>query len=201
MNQSEDAKGTSLENPSNNRGLVRSLMHRCVVASHCGHAECVLLLMSRLARNLRAFSTAPTQTTRMNLFTAINDAMRVAMRSDPTAVRARGPRTATGRLWRGRGLWRRLPLRGEPAGGVWACARLQHAALRAGARARRAATHTQGIAGFAIGYATMGRTAIAEIQFADYIFPAFDQVRARPPPSAADRQRGGQVPLPQRWSV
>lgn len=35
----------------------------------------------------------------------------------------------------------------------------------------------QGIAGFAIGYAAMGRTAIAEMQFADYIFPAFDQVR------------------------
>lgn len=34
----------------------------------------------------------------------------------------------------------------------------------------------QGIAGFAIGYAAMGRTAIAEMQFADYIFPAFDQV-------------------------
>lgn len=35
----------------------------------------------------------------------------------------------------------------------------------------------QGIAGFAIGYAAVGKTAIAEIQFADYIFPAFDQVR------------------------
>jgi 2-oxoisovalerate dehydrogenase E1 component beta subunit len=35
----------------------------------------------------------------------------------------------------------------------------------------------QGIAGFAIGLASMGHTAIAEIQFADYIFPAFDQVR------------------------
>jgi len=34
----------------------------------------------------------------------------------------------------------------------------------------------QGIAGFGIGYATMGYTAIAEIQFADYIFPAFDQI-------------------------
>ena len=38
----------------------------------------------------------------------------------------------------------------------------------------------QGIAGFAIGYAAMGRTAIAEIQFADYIFPAFDQVCSVP---------------------
>lgn len=34
----------------------------------------------------------------------------------------------------------------------------------------------QGIAGFAIGAANMGSTAIAEIQFADYIFPAFDQL-------------------------
>lgn len=34
----------------------------------------------------------------------------------------------------------------------------------------------QGIAGFGIGYAAMGGTAIAEIQFADYIFPAFDQL-------------------------
>ena len=32
----------------------------------------------------------------------------------------------------------------------------------------------QGIAGFAIGAATTGATAIAEMQFADYIFPAFD---------------------------
>jgi hypothetical protein len=36
----------------------------------------------------------------------------------------------------------------------------------------------QGIAGFGIGLAMMGHTAIAEIQFADYIFPAFDQVNA-----------------------
>lgn len=34
----------------------------------------------------------------------------------------------------------------------------------------------QGIVGFAIGVANMGSTAIAEIQFGDYIFPAFDQV-------------------------
>jgi len=35
----------------------------------------------------------------------------------------------------------------------------------------------QGIAGFGIGLANAGISAIAEIQFADYIFPAFDQVR------------------------
>lgn len=34
----------------------------------------------------------------------------------------------------------------------------------------------KGIAGFGIGMASVGATAIAEIQFADYIFPAFDQI-------------------------
>eukprot|EP00358_Blepharisma_japonicum_P007258 CAMPEP_0202944884 /NCGR_PEP_ID=MMETSP1395-20130829/5799_1 /ASSEMBLY_ACC=CAM_ASM_000871 /TAXON_ID=5961 /ORGANISM="Blepharisma japonicum, Strain Stock R1072" /LENGTH=349 /DNA_ID=CAMNT_0049644239 /DNA_START=29 /DNA_END=1075 /DNA_ORIENTATION=+ len=34
----------------------------------------------------------------------------------------------------------------------------------------------QGIAGFAIGLSAIGITTIAEIQFADYIFPAFDQI-------------------------
>eukprot|EP01126_Amoeba_proteus_P030818 TRINITY_DN3037_c0_g1_i3.p1 TRINITY_DN3037_c0_g1~~TRINITY_DN3037_c0_g1_i3.p1 ORF type:complete len:358 (-),score=97.92 TRINITY_DN3037_c0_g1_i3:71-1012(-) len=37
-------------------------------------------------------------------------------------------------------------------------------------------TSEQGIIGFAIGMAAVGSTAIAEIQFADYIFPAFDQI-------------------------
>ena len=51
----------------------------------------------------------------------------------------------------------------------------------------------QGIAGFAIGLSVAGANAIAEIQFADYIFPAFDQVSARPyaaaqQPRLADRQ-------------
>ena len=35
---------------------------------------------------------------------------------------------------------------------------------------------SQGIVGFGIGAAASGYTAIAEIQFADYIYPAFDQV-------------------------
>lgn len=34
----------------------------------------------------------------------------------------------------------------------------------------------QGIAGFAIGAAAEGMKPVAEIQFADYVFPAFDQI-------------------------
>jgi 2-oxoisovalerate dehydrogenase E1 component beta subunit len=37
----------------------------------------------------------------------------------------------------------------------------------------------QGIVGFGVGLAVAGATAIAEIQFADYIFPAYDQVCLR----------------------
>ena len=34
----------------------------------------------------------------------------------------------------------------------------------------------QGIVAFGIGMALAGSTSVAEVQFADYIFPAFDQV-------------------------
>jgi len=91
---------------------------------------------------------------RMNLFTAVNDAMRVAMQTDPTAV-----------------------LFGEDVGfgGVFRCSvGLQEEFGKQ--RVFNTPLCEQGIAGFAIGYASMGCTAIAEIQFADYIFPAFDQI-------------------------
>jgi len=85
----------------------------------------------------------------MNLFTAVNDAMRVALNTDDTAI-----------------------VFGEDVGfgGVFRCA----TGLReefGSDRVFNTPLCEQGIAGFAIGYASMGRTAIAEIQFADYIFP------------------------------
>lgn len=91
---------------------------------------------------------------RMNLFTAVNDAMRVALETDPTAI-----------------------ICGEDVafGGVFRCS-VDLKDKFGGHRVFNTPLCEQGIAGFAIGYAAMGRTVIAEMQFADYIFPAFDQI-------------------------
>mmetsp|Transcript_41281 Transcript_41281/g.129307 ORF Transcript_41281/g.129307 Transcript_41281/m.129307 type:complete len:323 (+) Transcript_41281:137-1105(+) len=90
----------------------------------------------------------------MNLFSAVNDAMRIALLTDESAV-----------------------VFGEDVafGGVFRCS----VGLReefGPERVFNTPLCEQGIAGFAIGYAAMGRTAVAEMQFADYIFPAFDQI-------------------------
>jgi len=104
----------------------------------------------------RHFSQAAAAGTRrkMNLFTAINDAMRVALRTDQSAV-IFGEDVAFGGVFR-----TTMGLREEFG---------DH-------RVFNTPLCEQGIAGFAIGYASMGKTAIAEIQFADYIYPAFDQI-------------------------
>ncbi len=95
----------------------------------------------------------------MNLFTAINNAMDIALEKDPKAV-----------------------VFGEDVafGGVFRCT----VGLRdkyGPNRVFNTPLSEQGIAGFAIGFAAMGATSIAEIQFADYIFPAFDQVNLTRP--------------------
>ncbi|RHZ27957.1 hypothetical protein DYB37_002269 [Aphanomyces astaci] len=109
-----------------------------------------------LAKSVRRFSSAavPLKTERMNMFTALNDAMRVAMETDPTAA-----------------------VFGEDVafGGVFRCT-VDLREQFGEDRVFNSPLCEQGIAGFAIGYASVGRTAIAEIQFADYIFPAFDQI-------------------------
>jgi len=106
------------------------------------------------AAQLVRHASSQLETKKMNLFTAVNDAMRVAMQTDKTAV-----------------------VFGEDVGfgGVFRCS----VGLQEEFGAKRVFNTPlceQGIAGFAIGYASMGKTAIAEIQFADYIFPAFDQL-------------------------
>lgn len=119
----------------------------------------MLARSTRICKNVSAaqlvrHASSQLETKKMNLFTAVNDAMRVAMQTDKTAV-----------------------VFGEDVGfgGVFRCS----VGLQEEFGAKRVFNTPlceQGIAGFAIGYASMGKTAIAEIQFADYIFPAFDQL-------------------------
>lgn len=94
------------------------------------------------------------ETIRMNLFQAINNALDIALTSDPTTV-----------------------IFGEDVafGGVFRCTiGLQD--KHGKDRIFNTPLCEQGIAGFGIGMACAGATAIAEMQFADYIFPAFDQI-------------------------
>lgn len=90
----------------------------------------------------------------MNLFMALNNAMEIAMREDPTAC-----------------------VFGEDVafGGVFRCT-VDLLSKFGPDRVFNTPLCEQGIAGFAIGLASNGHTAIAEMQFADYIFPAFDQI-------------------------
>lgn len=62
----------------------------------------------------------------------------------------------------------------------------------------------QGIAGFGVGLAVAGSTAIAEIQFGDYIFPAYDQVSTTILKIFiyfSDCERGCQVSVQERRSI
>ncbi|CAE6425370.1 unnamed protein product [Rhizoctonia solani] len=94
------------------------------------------------------------ETRKMNMYQSLRDAMSVAMTKDDTAV-----------------------VFGEDVafGGVFRCT-MGLAEEFGRQRVFNTPLTEQGIAGFAIGLASMGHTAIAEIQFADYIYPAFDQL-------------------------
>lgn len=94
------------------------------------------------------------ETQRLNLFQSINTALDHALATDDTAV-----------------------IFGEDVGfgGVFRCTiGLQDKFGKD--RVFNTPLCEQGIAGFAIGSAVGGATTIAEMQFADYIFPAFDQI-------------------------
>ncbi|KAJ3280552.1 hypothetical protein HK104_000586 [Borealophlyctis nickersoniae] len=104
------------------------------------------------------------ETKKLNLFQAVNEAMDMALASDDTAV-----------------------IFGEDIafGGVFRCTMgLQEkwgedifADIAEGKeRVFNTPLTEQGIVGFGIGMASVGHTAVAEIQFGDYVFPAFDQI-------------------------
>ncbi|TCD70917.1 hypothetical protein EIP91_000823 [Steccherinum ochraceum] len=94
------------------------------------------------------------ETRKMNLYQAVRDAMSIALTKDDSAV-----------------------VFGEDVafGGVFRCT-MGLAEEFGRERVFNTPLTEQGIAGFGIGIASMGQTAIAEIQFADYIYPAFDQL-------------------------
>ncbi|CAL1270153.1 unnamed protein product [Larinioides sclopetarius] len=99
-------------------------------------------------------SASDGETARMNLFQAVTNALDLALAADPSAV-----------------------IFGEDVafGGVFRCTvglqdKYGHD------RVFNSPLCEQGIVGFGIGMAIAGATPIAEIQFADYIYPAFDQI-------------------------
>jgi len=128
----------------------RGVASRC--ARHNGFATAVGKLdpeiMASKAQNL------PTNRVTMNLVNAICDAMNIAMSTDD-----------------------KVCLFGEDVGfgGVFRAA-VDLQAKFGKDRCFNTPLCEQGIAGFAVGMASVGMTPIAEIQFADYIFPAFDQI-------------------------
>lgn len=105
---------------------------------------------------------------KMNFCNAVNSALHIAMGEDPKTM-----------------------CFGEDVafGGVFMCSR---GLLERFGRDRVFNTplSEQGIVGFAIGAAAEGYRPIAEIQFADYIFPAFDQITSE---AAKYRYRSGGV--------
>lgn len=93
-------------------------------------------------------------TVKMNLFQSVTNAMDIAMENDPSAL-----------------------VFGEDVhfGGVFRCT-MGLAEKYGSDRVFNTPLCEQGIVGFGIGLAAAGSTAIAEVQFGDYIFPAFDQL-------------------------
>ncbi|KAI1847649.1 hypothetical protein JX266_006501 [Neoarthrinium moseri] len=93
-------------------------------------------------------------TKRMNLFQAINDALSTALTEDEDVI-----------------------VFGEDVsfGGVFRCT-MKLAEQFGGDRVFNTPLTEQGIMGFAIGAAAEGMRPVAEIQFADYVYPAFDQL-------------------------
>ena len=116
-------------------------------------------LLHHTSKNALSSPTLPNSvqsgtTKRLNLFQAINSALSTALSADPRVV-----------------------IFGEDVafGGVFRCT--SDLALNHGSdRVFNTPLTEQGIAGFAIGAAAQGLKPVAEIQFADYVYPAYDQL-------------------------
>lgn len=93
-------------------------------------------------------------TKKMNLFQAVGDALGIALATDDSVV-----------------------IFGEDVafGGVFRCT-MKLSETYGGDRVFNAPINEGAIAGFGVGLAAAGMRPVAEIQFADYVFPAFDQI-------------------------
>ncbi|KAK7943080.1 thiamine diphosphate-binding protein [Apiospora aurea] len=113
------------------------------------HSSQAALASTELAPEVRNGTTK-----RMNLFQAINDALATALTEDENVL-----------------------VFGEDVafGGVFRCT-MKLAESFGGDRVFNTPLTEQGIMGFAIGAAAEGMRPVAEIQFADYVYPAFDQM-------------------------
>lgn len=114
----------------------------------------------------------PTQ--KMNLFQAVGDAMNIALAEDESVL-----------------------VFGEDVafGGVFRCT-MKLAETHGGERVFNTPLNEGAIVGFGIGLAAAGMRPVAEIQFADYVFPAFDQIvneaaKYRFRDGSCDRNAGG----------
>ena len=113
-------------------------------------------LFHHTASSLQSSLSLPTKpsTSRQNLFQAINSALAHALHSDE-----------------------RVLVFGEDVafGGVFRCS-MNLATEFGSERVFNTPLSEQGLVGFAVGCAAQGMKPIAEIQFADYVYPAFDQL-------------------------
>jgi len=105
--------------------------------------------------NVSGIDNPDMSTSKMNLLQAVNSALDTAMKANPRVVCLGEDIGQFG------GVFRATSNLKEKYGAL---------------RCFNTPLTEQGIAGFAIGLAAQGSVAVAEIQFADYIFPAFDQI-------------------------
>ncbi|KAF8470861.1 thiamine diphosphate-binding protein [Kalaharituber pfeilii] len=134
-------------------------------SSLLAHSSSTALANPELSGDLRATAT----TKKLNYFQAVNDALATILEEDEKAC-----------------------IFGEDVafGGVFRCTTAL--ADRFGShRVFNTPLTEQGIVGFAIGLAAQGYTALPEIQFADYMFPAFDQLHNE---ASKYRYRSGGAP-------
>ncbi|SPO05007.1 probable 3-methyl-2-oxobutanoate dehydrogenase (lipoamide)E1 beta chain precursor [Cephalotrichum gorgonifer] len=113
------------------------------------HTSQSALSSTELSPDIRSGATR-----KMNLFQAVNDALSTALATDDSVL-----------------------VFGEDVafGGVFRCS-MNLAENFGSQRVFNTPLTEQGIVGFAIGAAAEGARPVAEVQFADYVFPAFDQL-------------------------